>query len=246
MKRTFSLLLYAIGKYIGFEDGIPSILCYHSVGDNNENLTVPVKKCIQQIQKIMKYATIVPLQELSHKSAKNQIALTFDDGYKDIHLLLPFLTKHHIPVTLFVLSDIEHRNKTQIANNIPILSDNELKTIANLPNVCIGSHSATHANLVLLHGKELVNEILGSKHKLEDKLRKKILFFAYPNGAYNDEVMQAVKSAGYESAYTIECNPNMRNIFEIPRIVVNKHHTLEEFPALHSRTIRTLRSLIAL
>jgi peptidoglycan/xylan/chitin deacetylase (PgdA/CDA1 family) len=64
----------------------------------------------------------------------------------------------------------------------------------------IGSHTETHSILTKVSSKQLVDELVGSKKMLEDKLGIKVTTFAYPSYAQNETVREAVKSAGYLGA----------------------------------------------
>jgi hypothetical protein len=74
----------------------------------------------------------------------------------------------------------------------------------------IGCHTASHVNLRDTHGKSpevydvwLRDEIIGSKELIEKKLATKCAVFAYPEGRYSPKVLEVVKQAGYEAAFTV-------------------------------------------
>ncbi len=67
-----------------------------------------------------------------------------------------------------------------------------------------GFHTANHTVLPLETDAAFETEIFAGKRELEKHLNKKIVSFAYPNGAYNDRVKRAVAEAGFEIAVTTE------------------------------------------
>ncbi|GAB3002563.1 hypothetical protein GCM10010960_05240 [Arenimonas maotaiensis] len=69
--------------------------------------------------------------------------------------------------------------------------------------VSFASHTVSHPILTQCDAETLREELFGSRHALETSLGCKILHFAYPNGDWNEEVKDAVRSAGYSTARTI-------------------------------------------
>lgn len=67
----------------------------------------------------------------------------------------------------------------------------------------VGSHTRTHALLADETPEVLRDEVVGSRHVLEQRLGLPIYHFAYPDGQFNAQAIQAVADAGYRTAYTI-------------------------------------------
>jgi len=67
----------------------------------------------------------------------------------------------------------------------------------------MGSHSMMHASLTKLSEDDLLKETLFSKRCLEKCIGRDVLSFAYPNGLFNDRVIDAVKKSGYICARTM-------------------------------------------
>lgn len=70
------------------------------------------------------------------------------------------------------------------------------------------SHTNTHPILTRCDTKELLDELMISKQKLERLLNKSITHLSYPNGNYNSDVIDKTKSVGYHSARTTRCGLN--------------------------------------
>lgn len=67
----------------------------------------------------------------------------------------------------------------------------------------IGSHTHSHpADIKLLPGRILDEELQVSKHIIQDLTGKPCTALAYPRGRHNDYVIEAVKRAGYKEART--------------------------------------------
>jgi peptidoglycan/xylan/chitin deacetylase (PgdA/CDA1 family) len=66
----------------------------------------------------------------------------------------------------------------------------------------IGAHTVTHPLLSYESDPDVERELCQSKQTLEEKLRKPVRAFAYPNGNWDERVRKLVKQAGYERAFT--------------------------------------------
>jgi len=69
-------------------------------------------------------------------------------------------------------------------------------------DITIGSHTRRHALLTLESEKRVMDETIGSRRDLEQRLGAGVLHFAYPNGWFDDATIAAVRAAGYRFAYT--------------------------------------------
>lgn len=69
--------------------------------------------------------------------------------------------------------------------------------------VTVGSHTRSHALLPHESPQVLRDEVWGSRHELEQKLGVPVRHFAYPDGQFSADVIQAVADAGYDTAHTI-------------------------------------------
>jgi peptidoglycan/xylan/chitin deacetylase (PgdA/CDA1 family) len=66
----------------------------------------------------------------------------------------------------------------------------------------IGSHSRTHARLVACSPDEMRDEVRGSREMLADRLGRPVRHFAYPDGAFTPDSVEAIAEAGFTNAYT--------------------------------------------
>jgi len=125
------------------------------------------------------------------------VAVTFDDGYKDnLHRAAPILQELEIPFAVFVSTAF-----VQSAHS-SFLSPSELKELAALPQVTIGTHGSTHIPLTQCNDVMLKNEIDGSRKYLEDLLGQGVDTMSYPFGAVDRRVRGVVETAGYKMAFS--------------------------------------------
>ncbi len=101
----------------------------------------------------------------------------------------------------------ELRNRARIDLNIDrqILNWEEIREMRN-NGIEFGSHTMTHLVLSQLEDKNrLMHELEKSKEILENKLNKRVVAFSYPVGgstAFNENIKENVKKAGYDFAVT--------------------------------------------
>jgi peptidoglycan/xylan/chitin deacetylase (PgdA/CDA1 family) len=88
----------------------------------------------------------------------------------------------------------------------------------------IGAHTVTHPLLTVEDATMVASEIAGSKAQIERWLGMPIRAFAYPGGAWNRSVRQAVAEAGYQVAFTSEFGPYRKGMDQltVPRIMLHQ------------------------
>ncbi len=124
-----------------------------------------------------------------------------------------------------------HLQQFSIANNIHnfegVLNDYRIVTWDELKSLDkkileIGCHSKTHTDLDMLENEEdYKEELLSSKIKLENEIGYNINHLSYPNGIYNEEIINYLKKYGFKTGVTVKRgfnNPDI-NVFELRRIM---------------------------
>jgi len=86
--------------------------------------------------------------------------------------------------------------------------------------LALGVHSATHRSLPALDERDLHREVVESRDVIRRHTGVMAEFFAYPYGLWNDGVRQAVRSAGYRAAFTLEGGDSMADTWALPRLNV--------------------------
>jgi peptidoglycan/xylan/chitin deacetylase (PgdA/CDA1 family) len=72
----------------------------------------------------------------------------------------------------------------------------------------LGVHSRTHRSLPTLSDAELTDELVTSREVMARETGTSAAFFAYPYGAWNRRVHEAVRLAGYRAAVTLDYGLN--------------------------------------
>jgi peptidoglycan/xylan/chitin deacetylase (PgdA/CDA1 family) len=129
----------------------------------------------------------------------NTVAVTFDDGWVDNFIFgLPVLKKLSVPATFFVTSGHIHNGEDDPRK----MSVSQLKELLRA-RMTIGGHTRLHPDLTKLPLKDAGRSIGECKEDLETALGVPVRFFAYPGGAFNRQVAQLVRQAGYAAACAI-------------------------------------------
>jgi len=132
------------------------------------------------------------------------VALTFDDGYRNLlDHVLPVLKRFGFRASFFLVSDRVGGTNSWDARHgdppRPLMGWNEAAALA-AEGMEIGSHSRTHPFLTNLSEPEMEDEIRGSKETIEDRLGRPVRFFSYPHGLHDERCRRLVAAAGYSGA----------------------------------------------
>ena len=95
--------------------------------------------------------------------------------------------------------NIQQRKKY---NGAAPLSVKELQELAGCSFETIGAHSHCHNILTQLSEDKVMESIKTSKQLLESWINKPVNYFSYPNGNYNDNVINILGKIGFECSLT--------------------------------------------
>jgi peptidoglycan/xylan/chitin deacetylase (PgdA/CDA1 family)/glycosyltransferase involved in cell wall biosynthesis len=85
-----------------------------------------------------------------------------------------------------------------------LLLGDEIRQLAQRPGHTIGAHSVDHLFLPAQSAGERHRQVDGSKQVLQRLLGRPVTLFSYPFGAYDADLVERVKAAGYVGAVTTE------------------------------------------
>lgn len=204
-------------EYAAYKKISAPILLYHGVGPDVDiewpaSLLLPTALFEEHLQYLQQQGyTVVSVEQLAarfdkRESVENIVALSFDDGYKNNYSeVLPLLQKYNAKASFFIVNkDIGgpiHMNKEELK-----------ELLAN--GMEIGSHTINHAPLTLIEEKFLVWETATSKYFLKQQLDDYIVrTIAYPNGGYNQRVIDTAKRYGFYRGLTGKVGANTRQSY---------------------------------
>ena len=152
------------------------------------------------------------------------VALTFDDGYRDFLTAgVPALEKAGARATLY--ASVGHLGGRagwlgrRAPDFGPMLSWDELSEVA-AAGIEVGNHGLFHHPLDVLPGRQLRDEIVSSRDRLEQHLGQPVRSFAYPHGYHGRRVRGVVAWAGHDNATEVgrRLHTAYEPRFAIPRL----------------------------
>ena len=193
-------------------------------------------KCIRWLQKYNYHfislddlrAFLYDRQELP----RGAVWLSFDDGYKEwMDRVLPLIHRENIPVTLFIPPGIIEGDgqfpwlKGNVPNddaNRQSLNVDQLKRIAEYPEITIASHTVHHIVTPELSRVQAEYELGESKRVLESWTQKPVQYFAYPEGRFDGRETPVLRSLDYLLAATTESSfiTRQSDPYRLPRFSV--------------------------
>jgi len=107
---------------------------------------------------------------------------------------------------------------------------NEKQISEMRPFIDFQAHTFYHPILPKCDRTEAIEEIIESKHMLEDNFKLKINSFAYPNGDYSERDIELCKKAGYSCAITVDYGFNSLTTdpFRLKRLPVGDVKSIDE------------------
>ena len=101
----------------------------------------------------------------------------------------------------------------------------QLKEMAEMPQVTIGAHSHGHELLDQIPLQEARNSMAQSRKLLQDWTGQEVRHFAFPNGNHTKALRDAARDLGFTSASILEERPAPRGFdpFALPRISVGRY-----------------------
>jgi peptidoglycan/xylan/chitin deacetylase (PgdA/CDA1 family) len=186
-------------------------------------------------------ATSIISEVLSRKT--DGVTITFDDAYVNIECALERWSGFDIPLKIFVPTDLIGKEIVDMR----IADVPQLKYWNSIKNVTLASHSHSHTNLTRLTQHERWNELITSKHKIEELTNESCQEIAYPRGKYNLHVLEDVKKAGFLTGWTTNrgaFDPERTNLLTLPRFAIYDYTTPREITGRISRPALKIERLI--
>jgi peptidoglycan/xylan/chitin deacetylase (PgdA/CDA1 family) len=179
------------------------VLTYHSVTLKERPLFA------RQMDILLRYAKPVRADLAALPPGGGRCAaVTFDDGMQNIvDNALPELEKRRIPATLFIITEVlgklpdwEYFGPKDTGEE-SVMGEEQLRKLPS-DMVEIASHTMTHTVLPNIDREKLAQEVEGSRAKLAKMLGREIKLLSFPYGAFNDDVVDACRKAGYERVFS--------------------------------------------
>jgi peptidoglycan/xylan/chitin deacetylase (PgdA/CDA1 family) len=179
------------------------VLVFHSVADRagSSIWTLPTGDFRRHAEAIAASGrtslTFGELAEALHERRvpPDAVVVTFDDGFADNIPAAEVCAELGLRATVFVTTDYIGRER--------MLTDDQVRELAAMPNVEVGSHTLSHRRLDELPRHEIHRELHDSRARLEILLSSPVTTLAYPHGNYDERVKGIAADLGYRGAAAV-------------------------------------------
>lgn len=193
------------------------ILMYHQIDIAPKNALLPsLYVSPSEFERDMKYLYhegfrtisldfLIEILDSRNRLPRKAVIITFDDGFRSSYTkAFPVLKKYNFGATIFLVSDLIGRTDEWLQKKrgevvSKMLPEEEIIEMSQY-GIEFGAHTCTHPHLIRIPIETARNEILESKRKIEEMLKKPVTSFCYPYGKLNDTVKKIVIEAGYKCA----------------------------------------------
>lgn len=193
-----------------------SILMYHQVGEFSRPAAHRANYChIRRFKAQMAWLhrfryRVIGLDEAlrclcgEQPMPQHAVVLTFDDGYQNFYdSAFPVLKRYGFPASVFLVANLLGRDPEWLVGenmiSTPLMSPDTIRTLRR-KGILFGSHALSHPRLSQISQEQMRSEVSLSKAKIEAVLEEEVEFFCYPYGDFDDQVVAAVREAGYKAA----------------------------------------------
>ena len=179
------------------------ILGYHRVGSLRTDHVPTVSAAAFERQlaflarrryRVLTFHEVVQLLDRGEPMPRHSTVITFDDGYEETYTVAwPLLKRFNFPATVFV---------TPAEVGTPGFVSWEQVSELSRNGVTIGSHTMHHSYIPLVSDERLPEELVESKHIIEQHIGCPVHFISYPIGGFTPHAQTIVMQAGYLAACT--------------------------------------------
>ena len=162
------------------------------------------------------------------------VVITFDDGYKDnITNAAPIMEELGFRATFFVTFRYIGGVKTHPDREWQrweCMDRKDLKLLADKGHE-IGSHACHHIDLCRLAKEARLEELRSSMEGIGSLVDRRIEFFSFPYGSFDEELIGALKREGYKAACTTLPGINDYSVdpYKLNRIEITRDDSLDDF-----------------
>jgi peptidoglycan/xylan/chitin deacetylase (PgdA/CDA1 family) len=258
MKKAITILLIlctlfsiitVMDKLVDATTSTIPVLMYHRIQNcptnTNEcaDVTVQPQEFKDQMQFLKDNGYVTLTIEQIHFAKVNNLPLptksvliTFDDGistqYREAY---PVLKANNQKAVFFIVTSVIGTSGYMTLSQIQELQRSGVGEI--------GSHTVTHPRLTTITTEQLNTELRDSRSYLEAIMMEPVTAIAYPNGAYNQSVIDAETNAGYHYAF-ITCRVNCKKGVNSQNADFNDAYRLDRRTVFPKMTINDFALLL--
>jgi peptidoglycan/xylan/chitin deacetylase (PgdA/CDA1 family) len=207
------------------------ILTYHSIDNSGSVISTSAEKFRSQMRYLAESSfNIISLKEIINCIIEQRpfpprsVAITFDDGFKNVHdMAYPVLKEFGFGATVFLVSEYcgkknQWNKQSKLIPGLDLLDWEEIGEMAD-NGIDFGAHTISHPNLSKLPIDRAIEQIVTSKTMIQSHIGKEVLFFSYPYGIQTGETRRLVKDEFYGACSTELAFVTLKSdIHSLPRI----------------------------
>jgi hypothetical protein len=173
------------------------------------------------------------IQLVFPEGKRKAFTISYDDGVKQDGRLLSLMKEYGIRGTFNLNAGLLGKEERAIIDgfdtDITKYKEEEIEAIYEGQEVA--SHALTHMKLTDISTQTMTYQVIADREKLEHITGELVQGFAYPFGAYDDTVIQALEACGIEYARTVERTGS----FDLPT------HFLRWHPTCHHNDVELMK-----
>jgi len=190
------------------------ILLYHRVGARTSvSVDLPLDRFDDQMAALAASGRVIALDDavellMGGHDVTDRVVVTFDDGTADFtEVVVPVISRHRVPVTLYVATDFVERGRWFPDSGRPATWSGLAEAVAT-GLVTMGSHTHTHALLDRVDQSRVESELDRSIELIEDRLGVPADHFAYPKALAPSVIADTEVRKRFRSAALAGTRPN--------------------------------------
>lgn len=235
--------------------GTVPILCYHAIGDDLPTDELPFAfspavfaQHLDTIQQLgLRTVRVTELVEAraagDHERLRGSVAITFDDGYADLHdVVLPELQTRSMVATAFVTTSYVDGRSEGRPDHERWASWEQIAALGESGVFEIGTHSHDHLELDMIGLDAASEQVQRCRDRLRAETGIEATSFAYPYGYTTPQLSAALASFGYRAACVVKhaLSSADDDPFELARVRVLRRHDIDTVRAwIEGRNLRT-------
>jgi peptidoglycan/xylan/chitin deacetylase (PgdA/CDA1 family) len=151
---------------------------------------------------------------------RSDVLITFDDSYEsDYTVALPLLKASKISARFFVVaSRVDHTG---------FLSGQQIQSLC-AEGMIVGNHGMQHRKWPGLSERELREELVEARERIEQVTGARVAEAACPFGDYDRRVLERLRVSGYERVYTSDGGPTSAESWIQPRNTIVRGDNLQK------------------
>jgi peptidoglycan/xylan/chitin deacetylase (PgdA/CDA1 family) len=151
---------------------------------------------------------------------RSDVLITFDDSYEsDYTVALPLLKASKISARFFVVANR--------VDQIGFLSGQQIQSLC-AEGMIIGNHGMQHRKWSGLSERELREELVEARERIEQVTGARVVEAACPFGGYDRRVLERLRASGYERVYTSDGGPTSAESWIQPRNTIVRGDNLQK------------------